>query len=94
MMITFENQTIQGITIDENKSLETLEGLNPPTRIDATNSVTATTPVFSIVRNESLRSLKGLEKIEETRNVDWQITDNIVLESLDGRMVDPFSVPV
>lgn len=73
-----------GVTIRGNKKLETLEGLNLPAELDSTNEVSSIPPSFSIVANESLRSLEGLEQIEETRNVDWQITDNFVLESLDG----------
>jgi hypothetical protein len=80
----YEEGKFGGLTVRGNESLTTLEGINFPAVVDGSQTEIAVPPSISIVANESLQSLEGLEQIEETRNVDWQITDNFVLESLDG----------
>lgn len=81
----WESKKFPGVNISDNKSLETLEGLNLPAVLDSSGyKGSGLSPSISIAGNPSLTSLKGLEQIEETRYMAWRIRANVSLTSLDG----------
>lgn len=81
-----KQRELGGLSISNNKSLKTLEGLNLPAVLDGSGfkEFSGYTPSVSIMNNASLTSLKGLEQIEETRFVGVDVQANKSLKSVDG----------